>query len=347
MRRLVWLDMAKGLGLVGMVFTHAIFLAYPSLSTVGLGFWDESVLRVVFTAINGKFTALFGIMFGLTLFFLEAKALRVGVPVWRYVGSRLLVIAGLGVLNALFLFPLDILIVWAFAGMVALFFGRISWQMGVIFVVLGVIGVADSMPLDQMRGGSDGVLLALGAGWPESVLYNAVLFGLNWLNPSGLWALGLPLLGYGLGRLGFWRYASWPRLMDVGGVVVLASLVVGVWQFENVWVWEVLKLSTAPLTALWLLGFCRWFLPLGRVADSLAELGQSSLSFYLFHTFQLFLIYKVLGFVGQLGPAHGLLIGCFVVAWCMVLILAMHLRPFEGVVRVLTRSADAKKPVKI
>ena len=200
-------DQLRGLALLGIVLVNMPFLAistagFTASSTSDIA--DRATAFLVVALAQGKFYLLFAFLFGYSLTLLLQHRTADGLRRYR---RRLLGLAVLGLVHAVFFFIGDILLSYAILGTLLLLFVARSnrtalWAAAVTFaaalVVLGLLAVstptgaglvADSVDVDSAIKGS----FWHGAGarftaLPEALVVQMVL---NWLLSFSMFLLGL------------------------------------------------------------------------------------------------------------------------------------------------------------
>ncbi|SDU15423.1 DUF418 domain-containing protein [Halopseudomonas salegens] len=128
-QRLVHLDVLRGFALLGILLVNfqwfsrplqAMYVGYdPSLTGINLGAdWLISWLA------EGKFYPLFALLFGIGFTLMTESATAKGVRFWTVYGRRLLLLALIGLFHLAFIWPGDILLIYAICAVLMLLFFR-------------------------------------------------------------------------------------------------------------------------------------------------------------------------------------------------------------------------------
>jgi uncharacterized protein len=253
-RRIVYLDIVRGLSILGILFVNAVAFAMPmhvyvnpALSPLGMTSADIAVWWVDEVFFTGKFITIFSMLFGVSLYLISASDPDDLPLPQRVIGRRLGWMVIFGLIHGALIWYGDILLLYAVCGFV--FF---SWRnlgakpllvAGSVLYLIGNgiilwpavndgIGVIPepSVPMpdvlnpiiDQMRSGFAGSLSGNFAMWSQSIV-NEILFYL----PV---TIGLMMIGLGLFKSGFFRGES--RRTTYAAVIALAgvSLALIGWQ---------------------------------------------------------------------------------------------------------------------
>jgi len=127
--RIQIVDILRGFALFGILFVNMTIFSYPLQAIVlpadpNLPFYDRAALWLIHALGEGKFYALFSLLFGLGLTLqmerIEGRGSRF-VPLYA---RRLLVLLGIGIVHAFLIWTGDILILYALLGFLLLLFRK-------------------------------------------------------------------------------------------------------------------------------------------------------------------------------------------------------------------------------
>jgi len=139
--RIPIVDILRGFALFGILFVNMTIFSYPIQAIVlpadpNLPFYDRAALWLIHALGEGKFYALFSLLFGLGLTLqmerIEGRGGRF-VPLYA---RRLLVLLGIGIVHAFLIWTGDILIVYALLGFLLILFRKAKPRTLLIWVVI-------------------------------------------------------------------------------------------------------------------------------------------------------------------------------------------------------------------
>lgn len=349
---------------VNMLTISGLAYLTPEARAEALGPFDRVLWRGLDVLLEGKALAAFSFLFGLSLSLILRSAAAQGEAPGVLFLRRLLVLAGFGLFNALFLFWADILMSYAALGLVlplaARFSQRVLTGAGVALLasgplVLGLGGFARPEPVPQ---GHVGNLEAYASpAYGDTVRQNLDMVlnatdGVDSLLLLRLFMLsGLFLLGLAAGRSGIMARpgcgadARAPWLRRGLGLLAL-GLVLQLGAGAGATVIAALAVLHAPVMAL------GYLLVLGHVLGrpgaawvhaALAPLGRMSLTGYLMSAALGGAVFYGwgLGLIGQLGTAQVVLVALGIVALLAGFARFWFARflfgPWEWLWRTLTR----------
>lgn len=335
--RTVALDIVRGFALLGILIANLpIFsyfyslyepLSFPGLTTTGRA--AEWIVRVF---AEGSFYPLFSFLFGLG-FALQLRKGDAVIPIYR---RRLLVLLGIGLIHAIFVWYGDILVSYALLGLVLMTFRKrrdrtlLVWTtVGLLytFVFFALTGAGETqtaLPAEltttvehTFQTGSYLEVVILDLGWLAFNLLNIVFIG-----PQ---ILAFFLLGLLVGRRGLLEnlgaYQPLFRkalLLALGLALPTAAQAVALWLDTPYPLLEAydLAIGSPALGFAYLSGL---LLLLDRSVwqrrlQPLAAVGRIALSNYLAQSLVCVLIFYPygLGLFGRLGPAWGLLLSAVI-----------------------------------
>ena len=355
--RQVFPDRLRGIALLGIVVVNAppLGISVDGFTSDSLtSIWDTGAAFVVIALAQGKFYLLFSFLFGYSASFI----LRDGsAPNRRRYARRLLGLAAIGLIHAVFFYIGDILLTYAVLGFGLLALSRrsdhalrlwagIAFAVGVIlpFVMLGPLAELDpnalTAPTDPTLGALDTALASgsfLDAGLarlqalPISL---AALFVQQGAMAFGAFCLGLLAARHRLLADPQQHRVQWRRLALIGLAVGLpVQIVAGSMAMSGLGnsaspattavLGTVLVFATAPLLAAGYLGLLGWGLAIRPDVVSFAAFpGRTSLSVYIGESVLLSLLYRGygLGFFGEWGAFPVVLSG--IAAWGVLAVLA-------------------------
>lgn len=327
-QRIRTLDVVRGFALLGILVPNVVVFAMPSaamtdpgyITTLGAGTeaWNRAGYSITSVFFLGKMMALFSMLFGAGVVIygrkFEGGRLRDGAWLWyRRMGWLL----ALGVAHAVGLWFGDILVWYAMAGLMAVWWVRRinpKWQiviglglhlvstilllgftgMGMWAVEAGHIGPEEMMgdPKAEIAGYTGGYADAIGARLPVLAMFWQVLGPM--FTPG---VTGLMMMGMGLVRLGILTgekptrfYADLAVLGLVGGlgltVIVYTTAMQSSPAFGGM-IWQSVSQFVGIPIALGYMALIIWLVRLGALrwlTDSLASVGRMALSNYLLQT---------------------------------------------------------------
>ncbi len=151
LERIDSLDMIRGFALFGIFLVNIPLFQYPKLiaDTNLLSYELSSMdqwIRIFFDVfIEAKFFAIFSFMFGLGFYIFMNRAEEKGKHIYRLFFRRLLILALLGLIHLIFFWYGDILLQYAFAGMLLILFYKrkaktiIIWITTMLVLLVGLL----------------------------------------------------------------------------------------------------------------------------------------------------------------------------------------------------------------
>lgn len=167
-QRIDTLDILRGVSLLGILlvnmFAFSTPLPYIDLKTFFTTSIDKEYQKALDILVQGSFYPLFSMLFGYGLAMQYAKATRLGDSFYKFGIKRLVVLFGIGMLHAFFIWWGDILMTYAFCGLVLLTLIRLKpgflLAIGLIFymgingvlaLLIGFASIADSSSNDSSQ----------------------------------------------------------------------------------------------------------------------------------------------------------------------------------------------------
>jgi uncharacterized protein len=151
-KRITELDIIRGVALLGILIVNMGLFSFPALYLEPLKSWpalsDSVVILLIRFLGEGKFISMFSFLFGLGFtIFIQRAATKTKDPAWLF-ARRLLVLLGIGLIHAHFIWYGDVLCMYSIAGFMLLFFRNSSpekvlrWALSLLVmpVVLLLIG---------------------------------------------------------------------------------------------------------------------------------------------------------------------------------------------------------------
>lgn len=191
-QRIDTLDILRGVSLLGILlvnmFAFSTPLPYIDLKTFFTTSIDKEYQKALDILVQGSFYPLFSMLFGYGLAMQYAKATRLGDSFYKFGIKRLVVLFGIGMLHAFFIWWGDILMTYAFCGLVLLTLIRLKpgflLAIGLIFymgingvlaLLIGFASIADSSSNDSSQyidiESMESALKAYGAGsWTDAFM---------------------------------------------------------------------------------------------------------------------------------------------------------------------------------
>ena len=333
--RLEILDAVRGAAVLGILFVNIESLSGYGFATpearasAAWSRWNDAAALFIAIFIEGKFYALFSLLFGVGFaVFIERAAARGGDAV-RLFKRRLAGLLLIGLIHTLLIWYGDILLTYAVLGFGLIPFLRkddrtllrtaaILFVLPAVLYALGALALAFVDPGGIERGGPLPPVLAQAAdhfahgSYPEVVAGNVVFTVANLLRRIGLMffprVFGMFLVGFYIGRSGMLRdmQAHRPllrRLVVVGAVAGLPLAVVGAVLPDRLppaaalLVDGISKSAAIPaLTFGYAAAFCLIFGRSRLLRRSFAAPGRMALSNYLMHSLVGIAVFYGLGF---------------------------------------------------
>ncbi|SEK84256.1 uncharacterized protein SAMN05428989_0912 [Pseudoxanthomonas sp. GM95] len=228
--RVAVMDVLRGLALLGILLMNLEGFAGPP-SVMGTGIdpalhgvdrWADAAIYVL---VQGKFIALFSLLFGAGFAVMARRAEREGWSLGWVWWRRCLGLLVIGLAHALLVWSGDVLVTYALCGLVLLAFRDVLGR-ALAFVGLGLFLVP---PLISLLAGLAGLALAGDPSWQHSLQAQAdTMAALTQAQQSA----------YGQGN---YAAATWQRLHDLGGTLtvlpmngaqVLGLFMIGAWLAE-------------------------------------------------------------------------------------------------------------------
>lgn len=167
-QRIDTLDILRGISLLGILlvnmFAFSTPLPYIDLKTFFSTSIDKEYQKILDIFVQGSFYPLFSMLFGYGLAMQYAKATRLGDSFYIFGVKRLVVLFGIGILHAFLIWWGDILMTYAFCGLVLLTLIRLKpgflLAIGLIFymgingvlaLLIGLASMADSSSNDSSQ----------------------------------------------------------------------------------------------------------------------------------------------------------------------------------------------------
>lgn len=244
--RIIALDALRGAGILGILAVHIQLFAMPlaarSNPTVygDLGGAGRAIWLATYVLADGKFIAIFAMLFGAGIAMLAARREAAGLPAAPQHYRRMAALLLIGVLHAYLLWYGDMLVTFALCGMLVFLHRELAPTRLIVagVVILGVVPLLSSAlawaspdVLEQAKALSgsspDAVAREMAAyrgGWLRQQAHRvptAWEFQTSYLALRGVWQTsGLMLLGMGLFRVGVLtgeRPARWYAALSAGG----------------------------------------------------------------------------------------------------------------------------------
>ena len=325
--RILIIDIIRGFALFGILLVNTPSLNTPAfMDTNDFGFkttaLDHSISSFIFTFAMESFYPIFALLFGVgAAIFLSKQAPQISKLFWRRMAFLLFV----GVLDAIFIWWGDILIVYALLGSLLVFFADLKTRtLGLI--ALAIMCIVLLLGFYENFGGN----AAIERFWPEtaSIYAQGNFFEISvqrfrdyiqvyFLNASPIAGLAYYLDIFGIMLLGMWvhkkgiltRVHENKLLIAKIGVLSLGVAILYVILADVVGLnLEVLAPLKGLSTGIFYSAVIALFscIRIGhKLLSPLAQNGRMSLSCYLFFNLSLSLIFYGygLGFYGSLGPA--------------------------------------------
>jgi len=144
--RILSLDLIRGIAvmgifsvnIVGMAMIESAYFYPPRYGFGGLG--DRIMWAANFLIVDGRFRALFSILFGASMVLVCERALASGKAAWKVHYPRMIVLLGFGLAHYYLLWWGDILANYALVGMLAFAFWRlpVRWLLPLAVLALGL-----------------------------------------------------------------------------------------------------------------------------------------------------------------------------------------------------------------
>ncbi|MCW3464385.1 DUF418 domain-containing protein [Chitinophaga nivalis] len=150
--RITALDIIRGVALLGILIVNMGLFSFPALYLDPVTSWpawsDQLVLQLIRFFGEGKFISMFSFLFGLGFtIFIQRAAAKTNHPA-RLFARRLLILLGIGLIHAHFIWYGDVLCIYSIAGIMLLFFRNsrpqtvLIWALSLLLVpiILLLIG---------------------------------------------------------------------------------------------------------------------------------------------------------------------------------------------------------------
>lgn len=256
------LDILRGLAVLMIFSVNVRHMLQPMLSQGDPGVWtgshDLAIDRALQFAVDGKWIAIFAVLFGAGLMLLHDKALAAGaVPKDRIVRRQAWLI-GFGLIHAVFIWLGDILLTYGVVGLVVMpLLARRSrtvaiWAVVTFVVAVGIAGLFGLLmtlidPADLNSGPMsmtallEAEIAAKAGGIGDQIMWRAGAAALVIPNivGAGPMVFSYMLVGVLAYRSGF-LLARWPagRYLAVGVPCLAAAWAIDAWRIDAVGVWD-------------------------------------------------------------------------------------------------------------
>jgi uncharacterized protein len=318
--RIIALDALRGAGILGILAVHIQIFAMPlaarSNPTVygDLGSAGGAVWLATYVLADGKFIAIFAMLFGAGIAMLAARRERAGLPAAPKHYRRMAALLLIGVLHAYLLWYGDMLVTFALCGALV-FMHRELGPARLIVAGVVFLGVAPLLSSALAWTAPDLVAQAQALSSPDAVAREVAAYRGGWLLQQthrvptawefqtsylalrGVWQTsGLMLLGMGLFRIGVLtgeRPARWSAALAAGGfgAGIPLMLVAARRSFAHGWdlhdrmlVGVHLDYWGNLLVGLGWVGLILLLLRRGMVPHAVIAVGRTALSNYLLAT---------------------------------------------------------------
>jgi len=310
--RIESLDLIRGIALmgifsvnvVGMAMIESAYFYPPDYGFDGVG--DRIMWAANFLVVDGRFRALFSILFGASMVLVCERAIASGTRAWKVHYPRMIVLLGFGLAHYYLLWWGDILANYALVGMIAFALWRLPprWLLPLAVLALA-ISYAPSIyfggqQIAQLEAGRspdatpeqraelakvmqdlrtpEAEIAAAKAGHASIPAHVAYITQDNALRPFGslpgygIETLGLMLLGMAGYKSGFLT-GSWRRLryVQMAAVCIGASLL-----YHGIGTWRILQANFDPFT------YYPWDRIYSGPLHPIAALGYAALVMLLF-----------------------------------------------------------------
>ena len=225
--RIQAMDILRGMALLGILLMNLEGFVGPVMTSATgldpmLAGMDRTVDLLVYVLVQGKFYTLFSLLFGMGFAVMSERAEQAGRPFVGVYGRRSLVLLGIGVIHALFIWAGDILVLYALCAFLLLAFRTLPYRW---YPGLGLAAYA--MPIGFMYlMGAMGSVLDGNEGWDRTM-------GEIGAKMQGL--IESERAAYGSGS---YAEATWQRLKTTGmalsnitvfGFIVVCMFLLGAW----------------------------------------------------------------------------------------------------------------------
>ena len=320
------LDIIRGIAVMGILSVNIAALgmmwhAYYNPVLLGFEGWaDKATWAVNYWLVEGRFRALFAILFGASLMIISDRARARGQQPWRTHLPRLAILFAIGLLHFTFFWWGDVLTLLAFTGLFAFGFARhgqrvlLSWAIiflvlsilldvagAVILVKLAQVGTElpalQSAPIEAAKAAAFSAHFAdhgTYANWASDLLVHVLPFQLVGILPEfmGFMLLGMVLLRSGFlsgeaQRASYRRWAIWGAGLTLG-IAALATIAVVLRGFDPLLL-AVLRNTLfsllRPATVIGLIALIILTIdPASRAGIRLAATGRMAMTNYLLPT---------------------------------------------------------------
>ncbi|NDI34274.1 DUF418 domain-containing protein [Chengkuizengella sediminis] len=263
--RVVILDILRGFAILGILISNMPYFQSPQIyndllvDKIWIHAWDPYIDKLYVALIKGKFYTMFSFLFGLGfILFIQRAERSINKPRILF-ARRMLVLLGIGIIHAIFIWWGDILVIYALIGFILLFFYKsspkvlLTWAIGLVTVynVLNYLLVSLMVPKENavdtgsITHASNGILENMKSSlnhYGEGTLTEIILQNINdWLYifPSSMIsALFLILPMFLLGAY-FGKRSIFVRMNE------------HLYLFKKIWIWSLIFGFTLQMVKLW------------------------------------------------------------------------------------------------
>ncbi len=397
-QRETFMDVLRGFAILGIFIANlgtgfSGFRASDELTgPLLLGSIDDKMTFLHHMFIEGKFYSIFSLLFGWGLALQIKRAADQGVQALPTVRRRLAIMLVLGAIHLL-IWPGDIVFFYAMLGFLLLPFRKLSDKQllitGCILVLSPILLYAAKMQWPVLNAPSE-LLFGTGRMVDEKVLdihtekeYFAFIKNAGWWdllksNLSGFFyrfgylffvsripkVLGMFMIGYALGRSGFYQNFAANKKTIYG--IAIMGLIIGLpanyllanyisnfegdyWNLKRNGFYQTLAyaIGVAPLALAYVALFMIAFQKRSgkRILSILAPVGKMAFTNYIMQSFIGYFVFQPagLGYFGQVGPVYYTLLGLIVFAMQIIISTAWLSYFHYGPIEWLWRSATYRK----
>ena len=176
--RLLHLDVLRGFALLGIFMVNFAYFTQPVQSIAlgpdpNLGGADRAVELLIATLFQGKFVALFSILFGAGFMLMAERAAERASPFWGLYLRRLLILGVFGLAHLLLVWSGDILLVYALCALFMILFFRNTpsnrlWKWALVFFAVPPLTIGLLTALIQSTSGDPELQASILAGFDEA-----------------------------------------------------------------------------------------------------------------------------------------------------------------------------------
>lgn len=335
--RFMYLDVIRGLSILGILYVNVISFGWPELyDSTPSALWvtptEQVIHEILRIFVQSNFYPIFAFLFGVSMTFIFRSSFKRAVNPYIVFAKRMLFLLFIGSIHAFFIWHGDILFVYALLGFLLIPFYRMNGKSLLVIATclwvipnilyIGYLFLEDTrlVTTDQslviqnvINNYQSGYLV----GWIQNLYDWNVVYSLY--NAPFVFISIFPMLLFGL-AFGKSRFIDINALSRRSHIILMGSGIVGgflkllpLLDQESLHYHHISEAFGGPLVGL-LYGtvIIRLYDKFGAASRLVANIGRMSMSNYLFQTLSFAFVFYILKFYGEMTPVNMLLLAVMI-----------------------------------